>query len=92
MHQLGLKEPSIEERDSDVLVIVRHEQLASPEQTIMKYLEKHDTIKNKQAREITFIKDGDQMKRILSNMADRGEIGREGQYGGVRYRRKPKKD
>ena len=38
-----------------VPVIVRHEQLVSPEQTIMKYLEKHDTIKNKQAREITFI-------------------------------------
>jgi ATP-dependent DNA helicase RecG len=92
MHQLGLKEPSIEERDSDVLVIVRHELLASPEQTIMKYLEKHNTIRNKQAREITFIKDGDQMKRILSNMADRGEIEREGQYGGVKYRRKPKKD
>lgn len=92
MHQLGLKEPTIEERDSDVLVTIRHEQLASPEQTIMKHLEKHDTIKNKQAREITFIKDSDQMKRILSTMAGRGEIERVPgtQFGGMKYRRKQK--
>jgi ATP-dependent DNA helicase RecG len=91
MHQLGLKEPSIEERDTDVLVIIRHEQLAAPEQTILKYLETNETIKNKKAREITFIKDGDQMKRILSSMADGGQIERVGKYGGVKYRRKPKK-
>jgi hypothetical protein len=34
MHQLGLREPQIEELDSDVLVKIRHESLASPEQTI----------------------------------------------------------
>jgi ATP-dependent DNA helicase RecG len=87
-----LKEPSIEERDSDVLVTIRHEQLASPEQTIMKYLDKNDTIRNKKAREITYIRDPDRMKRILSKMADHGEI--EGvpgtQYGGQKYRRKEK--
>jgi ATP-dependent DNA helicase RecG len=92
MHQLGLKEPTIEERDSDVLVTIRHELLASPEQTVMKYLEKHETIRNKTAREITYIKDSDQMKRILSTMADRGEIERVPgtQYGGQKYRRKRK--
>jgi ATP-dependent DNA helicase RecG len=92
MHQLGLKEPTIEERDSDVLVTIRHELLASPEQTVMKYLEKHEAIRNKTAREITYIKDGDQMKRILSTMADRGEIERVPgtQYGGQKYRRKRK--
>lgn len=92
MHQLGLKEPDIEERDSDVLVTIRHEPLASPEQTIMKYLEAHETIRNKQAREITHIRDSDKMKRILSTMAERGEI--EGvpgaQFGGMKYRKKQK--
>lgn len=92
MVQLGLKKPEIEERDNDVVVIIRHEKLASPEQTIMKYLEKNETIRNKKAREITFIKDSDQMKRILSTMADRGEIERVPgtQYGGQKYRRKPR--
>ncbi|NUJ80688.1 putative DNA binding domain-containing protein [Methylocystis sp. FS] len=92
MNQLGLKEPSIEERDSDVLVTIRHEPLASPEQTIMNYLEEHATIRNKEAREITHIKDSDKMKRILSTMADKGEI--EGvpgaKFGGMKYRKKQK--
>jgi ATP-dependent DNA helicase RecG len=92
MHQLGLREPSIEERDSDVLVTIRHEALASPEQSIMNYLETHETIRNKEAREITHIRDSDKMKRILSTMADRGEI--EGvpgaQFGGMKYRKKQK--
>lgn len=92
MHQLGLKEPDIDERDNDVLVTIRHEPLASPEQTIMKYLETHETIRNKKAREITYIRDSDKMKRILSTMADRGEI--EGvpgaRFGGMAYRKKQK--
>jgi ATP-dependent DNA helicase RecG len=92
MHQLGLKEPSIEERDSDVLVTIRHEPLASPEQAVMKYLEKNDTIKNKQAREITFIRDSDRMKRILSRMAQRGEIEAVpgARFGGMIYRKRHK--
>jgi ATP-dependent DNA helicase RecG len=93
MHNLGLKEPKIEERDSDVLVTIRHEALASPEQAIMKYLEAHPTIRNKQARAITHIRDSDQMKRILSTMAKKGEI--EGvpgaRFGGMAYRKKQKR-
>lgn len=92
MYQLGLKVPVIEERDSDVMVTIRHEPLASPEQTIMKYLETHDTIRNKIAREITHIKDSDRMKRLLRTMAESGEI--EGvpgaRYGGMAYRKKQK--
>ena len=92
MHQLGLREPQLEELDSDVLVTVRHEPLASPEQTIMKYLEKNPTIKNKTARDITHIKDSDKMKRILRQMAERGEI--EGvpgaKFGGMVYQKKTK--
>jgi hypothetical protein len=81
-----------QERDADVLVTIRHEPLASPEQTIMKFLETHSTIRNKEAREITHIRDSDKMKRILSTMADKGEI--EGvpgaQFGGMKYRKKQK--
>jgi hypothetical protein len=58
----------------------------------MKYLENHETIRNKQAREITFIRDSDKMKRILSTMADHGEIEGvpETAFGGKKYRRKQK--
>src|SRR5438132_1064542 len=46
MHQLGLKAPIIEEKDNNVLVLIRHEKLASPEETIMDYLENSDAINN----------------------------------------------
>ncbi len=92
MHQLGLKEPKIEERDSDVLVTIRHEPLASPEQAIMRYLEENATIKNKKAREITYIEDSDRMKRVLSKMAQRGEIEPVpgARFGGMAYQKKKK--
>ena len=58
----------------------------------MKFLETHPTIRNKEAREITHIRDSDKMKRILSTMADKDEI--EGvpgaQFGGMKYRKKQK--
>ncbi|MEO6182146.1 MAG: ATP-binding protein, partial [Verrucomicrobiota bacterium] len=90
MHALGFREPQIEERDNDVLVTIRHELLASPEQTIKQYLENHATIRNKQAREITHIRDSDKMKRILSKMAARGEIESVpgARFGATAYRKK----
>lgn len=74
MHELGLKDPEIEEKDTDVLVVIRHEPLASPEEAIMKYLETHEKIKNKAAREITNVKMDYQMKSIFGRMEEAGLI------------------
>jgi ATP-dependent DNA helicase RecG len=74
MHQLGLKEPTLTERDNDVVVTIRHEALASPEEAIMKYLETHPTIKNKQARETTHVALDYQVKFIFGEMVERGLI------------------
>lgn len=74
MHQLGLKEPMIVERDNDVLVTIRHEALASPEAAIMKYLETHSEIKNKTARKITHVAMDYQMKSIFGKMQEKGLI------------------
>jgi len=92
MHQLGLREPDIKELDSDLLVTIRHESLASPEEAINNYLDTHDTIKNKEAREITHITDSDKMKRILRTMAESGEIEPVpgAKFGGMKYRKKRK--
>jgi ATP-dependent DNA helicase RecG len=87
MKELGLRAPIIEERGDAVLVRILHEPLASPEDTIMKYLETHETIRNQEAREITFTKDADHMKRILQRMAEGGEIEKIGKGGGQRYRK-----
>ena len=74
MRDLGLRDPIIEERDNAVLIRILHEPLASPEKRIMQHLETHETIRNKKAREITFTKDADHMKRILQKMAEKGLI------------------
>jgi ATP-dependent DNA helicase RecG len=68
--------------------------LASPEKTIMDYLENQPTIRNKKAREITHIKDSDKMKRILRDMAKRGEIDAVpgARFGGMAYQKKSKKN
>jgi len=90
MRELGLRDPLIEERDSDVLVTILHEQLASKEETILKYLDANATIRNKKAREITFVKDADQMKRILQKMVEKDLIEPvpATRAGGFAYRKK----
>jgi ATP-dependent DNA helicase RecG len=92
MRELGLRDPVIEERDSDLLVTILHEPLASPEEKVLEYLAKNSTIRNKKAREITFIKDADQMKRILQKMVEKNLI--EGvpntRGGGFTYQKKQK--
>lgn len=90
MRELGLREPVIEERDSDLLVTILHEPLASKEEAIIKYLDENGVIMNKKARAITFLKDPDQMKRILQKMVDKGviELVPGTRRGGAKYRKK----
>jgi len=74
MIKLGLKTPIIEERDNSVLVSIRHEPLASPEETILDYLETHETIRNKVARQITHIGGDYVVKEIFGRLVARGLI------------------
>ncbi len=74
MTQLGLKEPTIEERDNSVRVVIKHETLASPEQVILEYLSDHETIRNKIAREICHISGDYIVKDIFGRLVDRGLI------------------
>lgn len=70
MHKLGLREPQIRAKENSVLVIIRHEPLASPEEAIMDYLDKNPTIKNKKAREITHITADYRIKSIFGRMVE----------------------
>jgi len=74
MHDLGLKEPAIFEKENSVLVIIKHEQLASPEEAIMDYLEKNPTIRNRDARKISHVRADHQMKSIFGRMVKKGMI------------------
>lgn len=74
MSRLRLKPPIIEERDSSVLVKIRHEALASPEEAVMEYLESHDEIVNRVGREITGITSENSMKNVFYKLRDRALI------------------
>lgn len=76
MHQLGLKEPAIIEQDNSVLVTIRHESLASPEEAIMDYLDSNpgETINNSKARALTHIRADYQVKSIFGRMVKSGMI------------------
>lgn len=89
MHKLGLKEPAIYELENSVLVIIRHELLASPEEAIMDFLDQHETIRNKQAREITHIPADHKVKNIFRKMVSTGMIEQiPGTItGGIKYRK-----
>jgi ATP-dependent DNA helicase RecG len=68
MRALQLKDPDVAETPSGVLVTLRHEKLASPEQKIVEYLSRHEEINNTTARSITFIGSENSVKRIFQKM------------------------
>ena len=76
MQEMGLKNPIIKELDNSVLVLIKHEPLASPSDIIITYLEKNPQIKNAKAREITHIKTDFRMKSIFNQMEKAGLIER----------------
>jgi ATP-dependent DNA helicase RecG len=74
MSKLRLKAPQIIEKENSVLVIIKHEKLASPEEIVISYLRKHDTIKNSIGRSITGIKSENTMKSVFYRLRNRGFI------------------
>ena len=74
MSKLRLKPPVIEETENSVLVSIRHEALASPEEAVMEYLETHEEIVNRTGREITGITSENSMKSVFYKLRDRGLI------------------
>lgn len=73
MHKLGLKEPAIEQRANSVLVKIKHESLASPEEVILGYLELNDSIQNKTARELCHVS-GDYVVRAVFKRLEAREL------------------
>lgn len=74
MRRLRLKDPIIRETKNSVLVTIRHEPLASPEEAVLDYLETHDEINNSTARGITAIASENAMKNVFYRLRDQGLI------------------
>lgn len=74
MKTMRLVDPEIRQQGMNVIVTLKHESLASPEQLIMQYLDNNEFISNKQAREITNTGSENAMKHTLRRMTDAGMI------------------
>ena len=69
MQRLRLKPPVLEETGNSVLVRIKHDPLASPEESVMDYLHNHETITNRIARELTGITSENSMKEVFYRLA-----------------------
>lgn len=74
MKKIRLKEPQISETENSVLVVIKHEKLASPEEIVISYLLKNDTIRNNIGRGITGIKSENTMKNMFYRLRKNGFI------------------
>lgn len=68
MRNLRLKDPEIIEKDNSVLVVIKHQKLASPQETVVEYLNNNDEITNRIGRELTGIKSENAMKSVFIRM------------------------
>jgi ATP-dependent DNA helicase RecG len=83
MKQLKLRDPIIREAQYSVVVEIRHQKLASPEQMIMKYLEHNDEITNKLVRQMTGIgSENNKVKSIFYRLSEAKQIERVPNKGG----------
>jgi ATP-dependent DNA helicase RecG len=73
MRSLHLKAPVFLEPEHSVIVQIKHEKLASAEDTIMEYLDNTDNkfIANRVARELTGIRSENSMKNVFLRLRDR---------------------
>lgn len=74
MRKAGLVEPVIEELDNAVLVTIKHQKLASLEDTIMEYLENHDFITNKIVRDLSGEESENVVKHAFQRLRKQGKI------------------
>jgi ATP-dependent DNA helicase RecG len=76
MKKSRLKPPVIRETENTVLVEIRHDRLASPEESVMDYLANHPEITNRIARDLTGIASENTMKLVFLRLAKRNLIER----------------
>ncbi len=74
MKEWRLRSPEIIEDGNNVRVIVPHASLATPQEAIMGFLEKHDSITNRQARDLTGIKSENAVKAEFYKLRDAGLV------------------
>lgn len=74
MKEWKLKDPEINVDGNYVTVTLPHTPLAAPEDTVLAYLKKNGTIKNKEARDLTGIRSENSMKNVFLRLQQQGMI------------------
>ncbi len=74
MKAARLKEPELRVDDNAFVVILEHSPLARPEEIILEYLENHEEIRNKIARQLTGIESENSIKKVFYRLRDAGKI------------------
>lgn len=74
MRAMKLRDPEVVQSGGYVTVTLRHERIASPEEKILEFLQTHEEIANRMAREICYIGSENRMKTILQRMVRDGMI------------------
>jgi len=74
MKEWKMRSPEILEEGNYLRVIIPHASLATPQEAIIEFLSKNDTITNKQARDITGIKSENAVKSEFYKLRDTGKI------------------
>lgn len=91
MRNIGLKPPEIQQTETSVIVHIRHSPLASPEDTVLEYLQTYHEINNAKGREICHLGSENGMKRVFERLMKRHLIeripGRKGNKIAYRLRR-----
>jgi ATP-dependent DNA helicase RecG len=74
MKEWRLRSPEIFDEGNYVRVVIPHTPLATPQEAILEFLDKHRTITNRQARDITGIKSENAVKSEFYKLKDAGMI------------------
>jgi ATP-dependent DNA helicase RecG len=71
MKKVRLREPEIVEKENAVIVYIRHAPLASTHDLVMDFLESHEEITNRAARELTGIGSENSIKQVFLDLKAR---------------------
>lgn len=76
MRKLRLKDPIVLQKGNSVVVFIKHEPLASPEDIIIEFLESNQSINNRKVREICHIGSENVVKKVFERLIDKDMIER----------------
>ncbi|MEL7629140.1 RNA-binding domain-containing protein [Pectobacterium aroidearum] len=83
MAEIGLKSPEIKEDGNYVKMIIRHIPSKNIEKTIVEFIEKHGSINNRQAKDLSGLESTEKVTTLFSKLRDQNVLRRLEGTGGI---------